>query len=116
VGSAITGLVSHEVIDQRSLELHREVVRRLRADPTLLDIARQNLLRWLARPGVGDSLEFCYREWLKILNTKTAEDIFELLSSDTEEARRLRQNSPFAGILSPREVWEIKRRFHNASH
>jgi CRISPR/Cas system-associated endoribonuclease Cas2 len=32
------------------------------------------------------------------------------LCAETEEGQRLRQNSPFAGVLSPAEVWEIKSR------
>jgi hypothetical protein len=108
--------VSHEIIDQRSLELHREVARGLRANPALLNVARENLNRWLIRNGADDSLVACSREWLEILDSQTLDQIADLLTTDTQEARRLRQNSPFAGILTPSEVWEIKRRFHHAAH
>jgi CRISPR/Cas system-associated endoribonuclease Cas2 len=37
-------------------------------------------------------------------------DICLILSAETEEGQRLRQNSPFAGVLSAEEVWEIKAR------
>ena len=39
--------------------------------------------------------------------------ICEILCADTEEARRLRQNSPFAGVLPAHAVWEAKRRIRN---
>ena len=38
---------SHEWIDQRSLALHEAVAATLEGDPTLLDVARANLQRWL---------------------------------------------------------------------
>lgn len=103
--------MSHEVIDQRSLELHRAIVRRLQENPGLFDVARQNLHRWLSRNSDSKSLVCCYREWLQLLDERTPDQICELLVDESEEGRRLRQNSPFAGILKPREVWDIKRRF-----
>jgi len=35
------------------------------------------------------------------------------LTTQSDEGQRLRQNSPFAGVLPPQEVWEIKRRMRN---
>jgi len=37
-------------------------------------------------------------------------EICAALIAETEEGQRLRQNSPFAGVLPPDEVWEIKSR------
>jgi len=42
-----------------------------------------------------------------------ANDVVEIraiLTAETDEGQRLRRNSPFAGILSPGEVLEIKAR------
>ena len=36
------------------------------------------------------------------------------LCSETDTAQRLRQTSPFVGVLPPAEVWEVKSRFHHA--
>jgi hypothetical protein len=108
--------VSHQLIDERSLELHRAIVERLRANPELVDHARRNLHRWLSRPALSKGFERCYREWLELLDIYSFEDLISLLTEDSERAKRLRQNSPFTGILSPREVWEIKRRFLHAAH
>lgn len=105
----------HELIDQRSLELHRAVVRRLMADPALFDVAKRNLERWLAKQNLSSSLERIYQNWLRLLNSKSQEEIITLLLADNEEGRLLRQNSPFAGVLSPREVQEIKDNFANAA-
>lgn len=107
--------MSHDVVNQCSLALDRGVAERLRANPALLEQARGNLRRWLARNGASPGLRRCYEEWLEILDRQPFEKILELLHAEDEEARRLRQNSPFAGILSPAEVWAIKRRFRHAA-
>ena len=107
--------MSHDVVDQCSLALDRAVAERLKADPTLLEHARGNLRRWLARNGDAPGLRRCYEEWLKILDRSPLEKILELLVAEDEDARRLRQNSPFAGVLSVSEVWAIKRRFRHAA-
>jgi hypothetical protein len=79
----------------------------LRARPELLEIPRANLSRWRERNADSPSLLRCYAEWESIL-TRPLEQICALLVAETEEGQRLRQNSPFAGVLSPAEVWEIK--------
>ncbi len=38
-------------------------------------------------------------------------EIIAVLERDDEEGCRLRQSSPFAGILSPQEVWKLNREF-----
>jgi len=99
--------MSHEFQDAVSLELARRTAARLRASPALLDVAHANLARWKNQNAGAPSLLRCYDEWQRILG-RTLEQICDLLCAQTEEGQRLRQNSPFAGILSPAEVWEIK--------
>jgi hypothetical protein len=107
--------VSHELIDEVSLELGRCTAARLRQQPELLQLARENLTRWSLLNASAPALLRCYAEWREILD-HPLEEICQLLSSETEEARRLRQNSPFAGVLSAREVWELKHRFRHATN
>lgn len=106
--------MGHELTDQISLELGRCVAARLRQQPDLLRVARDNLDRWSSLNANAPSLLRCYAEWREILN-RPLEEICHLLSSDSEESRRLRQNSPFAGILSTKEVWELKQRYRHAT-
>jgi hypothetical protein len=106
--------VSHERIDEISLEMARRVAARLRQRPDLLRVAHDNLDRWTKLNAGSPALLRCYSEWREILK-RPLEEICELLSSGSEEARRLRQNSPFAGVLTAREVWELKRGFHHAA-
>ena len=75
--------------------------------PGLLDMARANLARWSRQNAGAPSLLRCYAEWQDIL-TRPLENVCDLLCAETEEAQRLRQNSPFAGVLPPAEVWTLK--------
>ena len=103
--------MTHELQDAVSLELARRVAARLRASPALMEVGRSNLARWSRQNAGAPSPLRCYAEWQALL-AHPVEDICELLCSESENAQRLRQNSPFAGILSPAEVWEIKNQFH----
>jgi hypothetical protein len=106
--------VNHSGTDEVSLSLARRVAERLRARPELLEIARTNLRRWQQRNADSPSLLRCYAEWEAILE-QPLEEVLALLVSETEEGQRLRQSSPFAGVLSPKEVWEIKNRQRHAA-
>jgi hypothetical protein len=44
----------------------------------------------------------CYREWQAFL-ARPLHDICHILETDSERSRRLRQNSPFAGVLPASE-------------
>ena len=100
---------SHEWIDQRSLALHEAVAARLEAQPQLLEVARANLNRWLAaRPAAA------LREWQRLLDSLPLPQLVQLLRSPEEEAVRLRQSSPFAGILSPAERQAILDRYESS--
>ena len=106
--------MSHELIDEISLELGRCTVARLRQQPELLQLAHENLARWSRLNANAPALLRCYAEWRELLN-HPVEEICNQLTLETEEARRLRQNSPFAGVLSAQEVWELKQRFRHAT-
>lgn len=102
--------MSHDVHDAVSLELARRVASGLREHPDWLDRARANLERWTRLNNGATSLLRCYGEWVALLSRPVGE-VCRALVADTEEGRRLRQNSPFAGVLSPAEVWQIKSQF-----
>ena len=80
----------------------------LTADPAaVIGKAMENLRRWAQRS--DDGLSPASQEWLEILTHRSPDEIADLLVSDDENAVRLRQSTPFAGVLTPREVWSIKR-------
>lgn len=89
-------------IDLFNLMLHRAVAEKLRRDEKkVLQIARNNLDRWLANENAS------LLEWRKILETHTTEEIIKIITQDTDEGQRLRSSSPFAGVLSETEREKI---------
>lgn len=106
--------MGHEVQDRISLELAKRVAERLRQSSQPIEVARRNLDRWSQLNAETPSLLRCYSEWREILD-RPGDQICELLCADTDEGQRLRQNSPFAGVLPASQVWEIKSLFRHAA-
>jgi len=89
---------SHQWIDQRSLALHEGVAATLEAHPQFMDVARRNGERWLQQnPATA------LREWRRILDSTPLAEVVALLRSSSDEAPRLRQSSPFDGLLTTEE-------------
>jgi len=99
-------ITGHQRIEERSIALHKRISELLEKDPQLLNVARQNLQKGVEVH--GDLSVF--QEWREILDRPLGE-IKAILVSPSEKARWLRQSSPFAGILEPRERWKIYEAF-----
>jgi hypothetical protein len=93
----------HGRIDARSLAMHRAIAAKLRASPELLSIATDNLRRWQGTAGRSQPY---LTAWAEIL-ARPAEEVLDLIQQDSESMRAMRQASPFAGVLSPKERWAI---------
>lgn len=98
---------SHRLLEARSLAMHAVIAEKVQRDPRLLKIAHDNLKRWRARweaapPG-------WHREWTGIM-TRPWPEIAAIMTEPSEEGARLRQSSPFAGVLSVTE----RRRIYEA--
>jgi hypothetical protein len=89
----------HGRLDARSLAPHRLVARKLAANPALLDNALENLRRWQEAHGRSSP---ALGEWERVL-TGTPDQVARFLVEQSERATRLRQSSPFAGILTEPE-------------
>src|SRR6478735_5139274 len=100
VGSVNRGF-SHGVVDRINAEQDRRIAARLRRDGRALRMAQSNLRRWMARD--GRNIRGCFQEWHQILTRLSRREIADFLCTDTPMARRLRQSSPFAGVLSDTE-------------
>ena len=98
----------HRLIDERSLAFERLIVAKLRSEPALVEKARGNLARWLetCSPGVRPVLI----EWQRLLDGPF-DELLVLLEATDERATRLRQSSPFCGILTEEERLGIIREF-----
>lgn len=87
-----------------SLALGRAVARHLKADDSAVKArADRNLNRARAQYEVEPQW---IREWQRLLDGPV-EVLIDVLTSPDESARVLRQSSPFAGVLTPRERWAI---------
>jgi frataxin-like iron-binding protein CyaY len=102
---------SHQFLDKVSLAYHQEVAVRLRATPdVIIARARGNLQRWLAAHEPGAAEARCLEEWQYLLETRSISELISILTEDSDEWQRLRQSTPFTGILSTRERRELVKR------
>jgi hypothetical protein len=91
---------SHRLLEARSLAMHAVIARKIERDPTLFRIPQNNIERWNKRwlEGAPSWLH----EWQELLK-KPWPSIAALITEPSERAARLRQSSPFAGVLSNEE-------------
>ena len=98
-------LSGHARIEARSLAMHGAIAEKLRKNPRLLEAAGENIRRW-RRQGVDVT---AFAEWEAILERGVGETV-RVLTDPSENAARLRQSTPFTGVLTPKE----RRRFFEA--
>jgi len=98
---------SHPWHDRLGLLYHRAMAEKIRRQPALLEIARENLRRWMAAEPDA-TLSQARSEWQWRLDCESVEEIIRLMTDPTEEGHRLRQSTPFAGILTPEERRAIR--------
>ncbi|HTY49124.1 MAG TPA: hypothetical protein VMB48_05485 [Steroidobacteraceae bacterium] len=89
----------HRVLEARSLAMHALIARKLARDPSLLDKPRRNLQRWSSR---WEQPPRWAHEWRRILQ-RSWQEVAALITEPSERAARLRQSSPFAGVLTAAE-------------
>jgi hypothetical protein len=100
-------VLTHRVIEERSLALHREIARRMLADHEILDRARDRVRIWLEE---GNDARPWLEQWEEILDG-TPEEVAAVVVDPSQRGRDLRQSSPFAGALDPKTRWRILREF-----
>jgi hypothetical protein len=105
--SVRAGYSSHRVLEARSLAMHAVIAQKIERDPRLLDVARKNLQRWRAR-WEGRPPAW-HEEWTEIMQRPWSE-IAAIITEPSEDGARLRQSSPFAGVLTVTE----RRRIYEA--
>jgi transcriptional regulator with XRE-family HTH domain len=98
----------HSQADARSLGYHRLIAQRLRSDPELLVRTRDRVAGWLSgRLPFAGSTEYA-RAWQEVLG-RPLQEVARVLVAEDEQARELRQNTPFAGTLTPAEIATVIR-------
>ncbi len=89
----------HRFHEIRSLMMHALIARKLQRDPRLLAVAERNIRRWTQGRKVARGP---LSEWRRVLRRPLPE-VLAFITDPGEEATRLRQSSPFAGMLRPAE-------------
>jgi hypothetical protein len=97
----------HRKLEERSLALHREIAQRMRRNPDLLTKVSERLSKDIRGSRFSISLTDAMQEWLDLLKSSSVDQVLRLLVDDSENARRLRQSTPFAGILTQKERRQI---------
>ena len=94
--------------ERRSLELHRAIAARLVAEPLpVVAAGKRNLARMASQhPGA----RLLWREWRHALS-QPVEVLTDMLIDPRPRARELRHVTPFAGVLTPADRWDVYRRF-----
>lgn len=85
----------HQAQDLQSLVLHEEAVRRVRADPALLQQAQEILQKWLTTDNQRSAS--LWLQWQTILEEGTWGKVL----GRTRNAQQLRQASPLPPLLTP---------------
>lgn len=97
----------HKIIDQRSLEFSKAIAQKIDADESgdLLKSVRSRCKRWLKKlnaPAIKEWDLILQQDWLNIK---------KVLLEESGNGQRLRQSSPFAGVLSNQERLSILKKY-----
>jgi hypothetical protein len=95
----------HRLAEERSIEMHAAIARRLRSTPSILERARARVERWRRSGEVHSTYADAWAAFL----SKPVDVLCAWLVDPSEEARAMRQCSPFAGALDAQTRWAIWR-------
>ena len=107
----VFGVNWHQVIDERSYEMHRVIASILRRNPSEL----QKVVEWIA--GCLDDPEYstqskdALQDWLRVIETRGLAGVLEILEDRGEAGVQMRQSSPFAVLMPQEERMGILRRY-----
>jgi len=100
----------HRLVELRSRALHQRVAEKVIRNPEVLNRARQTLDALKKRNPAG---AVYHDQWEQLLEGDRIL-LLRTLTDDSEQANALRQESPFAGVLSSGERQQILERFRAA--
>lgn len=101
----------HQVIEERSYEMHQVVADVLRRDPAKLDLVVAWIERRLSDPDYSSHSKDALSQWLELIRARGLQGVLEILRDRGEKAARMRHCSPFAVIMPQDERMRILRRY-----
>ena len=103
----------HEVIDERSYELHQVVAGILRDHPEKLELALEWMERFLEDPEYSVTAKEALQEWMDLIQERGLVGVLAKLTERSEDATRMRQSSPFASIMPQEERVRIFQKYES---
>jgi hypothetical protein len=91
----------HSRIDEENRERDRRLAALIRMRPEVIELAKRNLKNWIGRWAIPEP---AWEEWSQLLGMLTPEQVAAFLESTTPKANRLRQSSPFIGVVEGAET------------
>jgi len=101
----------HQLIEERSYEMHQVVADVLRRDPTKLDLVVDWIEERLADPDYSIHSKDALQEWLDLIRTRGVPGVLDKLADRSEEAFRMRHSSPFAVVMPQDTRMRILRKY-----
>lgn len=101
----------HQVIDERSYEMHQVIAEVLRREPAKLRLVVAWIDQRLADPDYSIHSKDALTEWLELIRSGGLPAVLETLADRRENSVRMRHNSPFAIIMPQEERLKILRRY-----
>jgi hypothetical protein len=99
---------SHRLVEARSLAMHALIARKIDRDQGLLAVPHRNIERWNAH--WKEAPPRWLKEWQEVLKQPWPH-IAAIITEPSERGARVRQSSPFAGVLTNAERWRIYEAF-----
>jgi hypothetical protein len=101
----------HTMIDARNRELHQIIAGKIRQNPALIQQVQKILARWLRAMDQSERGYSSLVEWQRLLEKQPLNQVLDFISSEDEEACRLRQSTPFVGLLTDQERLAVFRKY-----
>ncbi len=101
----------HQIIEERSYEMHQVVADVLRRNPTKLDLVVDWIEERLADPDYSVHSKDALQEWLDLIRTRGVPGVLDKLADRSEEAFRMRHSSPFAVVMPQDTRMRILRKY-----
>lgn len=101
----------HQIIDERSFEMHQVIADILRRSPGKLAVAKAWIQRFLDDPEYSIHGKDALSEWLEVMENEGLAGVLSILDDRGDDATRMRQSSPFAALMPQDKRLEILRKY-----
>ncbi len=101
----------HEVIDERSYEMHQVIAGILRLTPGKLALVTEWIDRRMSDPNFSDQNKDALQEWAEVIQKEGVSGVLRVLDGRGNEATRLRQSTPFAVLMPQDKRLEILNKY-----